>query len=145
MINNVWKLHELSSIIVSNRDFQLVSLVWRTVCEILKIDVKLSTAFHFETNYQSEIANQKMKRYLRSYCNYQQDDWLEWLFLTEFVSNAVISTSTELFAFMTNYEFESRMSFDLLDFKTDVINWLSDRKRVLTQKVVTIIEKMKDI
>jgi hypothetical protein len=145
LINNVWKLHELSSIIVSNRDFQLVSLVWRTVCEILKIDVKLSTAFHFETNYQSEIANQKMKRYLRSYCNYQQDDWLEWLFLTEFVSNAVISTSTELFAFMTNYEFESRMSFDLLDFKTDVINWLSDRKRVLTQKVVTIIEKMKDI
>jgi hypothetical protein len=71
LINHVWKLHELSSIIVSNRDSQFVSLVWKSVCKALKIDVKLSTAFHFETNEQSEIANQKMKRYLRSYCNYQ--------------------------------------------------------------------------
>ncbi len=40
----------------------------------VEIDVKLSIAFHSETNDQSEIANQEMKRYLRSYCNYQQDD-----------------------------------------------------------------------
>jgi hypothetical protein len=95
LINHVWKLHELSSIIVSDRDPQFVSLVWKSVCKALKIDVKLSTAFHFETNEQSEIANQKMKRYLRSYCNYQQDDWFEWLFMTEFASNAATSTFIE--------------------------------------------------
>jgi hypothetical protein len=75
LINHVWKLHELSSSIISDRDSQFVSLVWKTVCQILKINVKLSTAFHSETNDQSEIANQEMKRYLRSYCNYQQNDW----------------------------------------------------------------------
>jgi hypothetical protein len=68
---HVWKLHELSSIIVFDRDSQFVSLVWKTVCKILKIDVELSIAFHSETDDQSEIANQEMKRYLRSYCNYQ--------------------------------------------------------------------------
>jgi urease alpha subunit len=77
LINQIWKLHELSSIIVSNRDSQFVSLVWKTICRVLKINAKLSTAFHSETNDQSEIANQKMKRYLRNYCNYQQDDWSE--------------------------------------------------------------------
>jgi hypothetical protein len=75
LINQVWKLHELSSIIVSDRDSQFVSFVWKTICRVLKINVKLSTAFHLETNDQSKIVNQKMKRYLRNYCNYQQNDW----------------------------------------------------------------------
>jgi hypothetical protein len=75
LINHVWKLHELSSTIMSNRESQFISLVWKNVCETLKINVKLSTTFHSKTDDQSEIANQKMKRYLRNYCTYQQDDW----------------------------------------------------------------------
>jgi hypothetical protein len=70
LINHVWKLHEFSNIIVSNRESQFVSLVWEIVCRILQINTKLSIAFHFETNDQSEIVDQKMKRYLRRYCNY---------------------------------------------------------------------------
>jgi hypothetical protein len=110
---------------------------------MLKIDVKLSTAFHSETNDQSEIVNQKMKRYLRNYCNYQQNDWSEWLSMIEFVSNAVTSTFTELSIFMTNYEFESRMNFDSLNTETN--DRLSNRKRILTQRTVIIAEKMKDV
>jgi hypothetical protein len=70
LINHVWKLHELSSTIMSNRESQFISFVWKIVCKTLKIDVKLFTAFHSKTDDQSEIANQEMKRYLRSYCNY---------------------------------------------------------------------------
>jgi hypothetical protein len=139
LINHVWKLHELSNTIISNRDFQFVSLVWKTVCEALKIDVKLSTAFHFETDDQSEIVNQEMKRYLRSYCNYQQNDWSEWLFMTEFAFNAAIFVFTELFAFMINYEFESRMSFDLVSTEESI------KERIFNKKTFDIIEKMKNI
>jgi hypothetical protein len=141
LINNVWKLHELSSTIVSNRDSQFVSLVWKTVCKALKINVKLSTAFHFETNDQSEIVNQEMKRYLRSYCNYQQNDWFDWLLMIEFAFNVVISVSTELFAFMINYEFESRMFFD----SSTKDDYKSTRKRILTRRASNIINKMTEI
>jgi hypothetical protein len=41
---------------------------------MLKIKTKLFTTFHSETDEQSEIFNQKMKRYLRIYINHQQDD-----------------------------------------------------------------------
>jgi hypothetical protein len=41
---------------------------------MLKIKAKLFIAFHSKTNEQSEIFNQKMKRYLRAYVNHQQDD-----------------------------------------------------------------------
>ncbi len=143
LINHVWKLHELLNTIISNRESQFIILVWKTVCETLKINVKLSTTFHSKTDDQSEIANQKMKRYLRNYFNYQQDDWSKWLFMTKFVSNAITSTFTELFAFMTNYEFESRMSFD--SSKSETSNRLSIKERVLTQKMIIIIEKMKNI
>ncbi len=145
LIDNVWKLHELFSIIVSNWDSQFVSLIWRTICEILKIDVKLSIAFHFEKDEQSEIANQKMKRYLRSYCNYQQNDWFEWLFMIEFASNVATSTFIELFVFMTNYDFESRMSFDSSDSNDVSRERLSAKERVLMQKAVIVAKKMKDI
>jgi hypothetical protein len=146
LINHVWKLHELSNTIVSSRESQFISLVWKTICQMLKINIKLSTAFHFETNDQSEIANQKMKRYLRSYCNYQQDDWSKWLFMTEFVSNVATSAFTELSAFMTNYDFESKMSFDSSNSNDDVSRErLSARERVLMQKAAIIEEKMRDI
>jgi hypothetical protein len=144
LINHVWKLHELSNTIMSNRESQFISLVWKTICQMLKVNIKLSIAFHSETNDQSEIANQEMKRYLRSYCNYQQDDWSDWLSMTEFAFNAITSTFTELFAFMTNYEFEFRMSFDSSD-ANDSQKRLTVRKRVLTQKAAIIAKKMRNI
>jgi hypothetical protein len=143
LINHVWKLHELSNIIMSDRESQFISLVWKIVCQILKINVKLSIAFHSKTDDQSEIVNQKMKRYLRTYCNYQQDDWFEWLFMTEFTSNVATSTFIELFVFTTNYEFESRMSFDSSNVETN--DRLSAKERILTQKAAIMIEKMKNI
>ncbi len=139
LINHVWKLHELSNIIIFDRRSQFISLVWKTVCQILKINVKVSIAFHSKTDDQNEIVNQEMKRYLRNYCNYQQDDWSEWLFMIEFASNAATSIFIELFVFMTNYEFESRMNFD----------WISNeefvRERIQDQKTSDIIDKMKNI
>ncbi len=141
LINYVWKLHELSSIIISNRESQFTFSIWKIVCQILKINVKLFTVFHSKIDDQSEIANQEMKRYLRSYCNYQQNDWSEWLFMIEFVSNVATFVSTELLTFMTNYEFESRMSFDsLIENDQELI-----KKRIQDKKAFDIIEKMKSI
>jgi hypothetical protein len=143
LINHAWKLHELSNIIMFHRESQFIPLVWKIVCQILKINVKLSIAFHSKIDDQSEIVNQKMKRYLRTYCNYQQNDQFEWLFMIEFASNVATSTFIELFIFMTNYEFESRMSFDSSNVETN--DRLSARKRILTQKTTIMIEKMKNI
>jgi hypothetical protein len=71
LLTNVWKMHEFSIIIISDRESQFVTLTWKSLCQFLKIKAKLFTVFHLETNDQSEIANQEMKRYLRSYCDYQ--------------------------------------------------------------------------
>lgn len=113
LIANVWKLHELSNTIIFDRGPQFVSLIWETLCKILQIKAKLSTAFHLESDDQSENTNQELKRYLRTYVNYQQNNWAEWLSITEFAFNACAFIFIDIFSFLANYGFESRMSFDL--------------------------------
>jgi hypothetical protein len=80
-----------------------------------------------------------MKRYLRNYCNYQQNDWSKWLSMIEFVSNVITSAFTELFIFLINYEFESKMSFDSIDIENTI------KKRILIKKTFDITKKMKNI
>jgi hypothetical protein len=46
LINHVWKLHDLSEFIMSNKKSQFISLVWKSFCKALRITIKLSIAFH---------------------------------------------------------------------------------------------------
>jgi hypothetical protein len=116
-IQYVWKLHELSTTMIFNKDSQFISLIWNMMCKMLKIKIKLFIAFHSQTNEQNEIFNQKIKRYLRVYVNHQQNDWVDWLSMIEYVSNAFISITTQVSSFLVNYDFELRMSFDLVRFE----------------------------
>ena len=47
----------------------------------------MSTAYHKQTNGQSERVVQCMKDYLRMYINYRQDDWFDYLAMAEFAYN----------------------------------------------------------
>ncbi len=59
--------------------------------------------------------------------------------------NAATSIFIELFVFMTNYKYESRMSFDSSNLSNVSPERLSIKERVLTQKIVNIVSKMKNI
>jgi hypothetical protein len=41
---------------------------------MLGIKVKLSTAYHLQTDEQTEVANAEMERYLRSYIDFNQEN-----------------------------------------------------------------------
>jgi hypothetical protein len=137
-IQHVWKLHELFITMISNKDSQFISLIWDTICRILRIKAKLFIAFHSDTNEQSEIFNSKTKQYLRAYVNHQQNDWANWLSMIEYVSNAFISKITQMSSFLANYEFESRMSFDHVEVDENTtkerVNRFRRREIVFTMK-----------
>jgi len=82
--------------------------------------------------------NQNVKRYLRSYCLYMQDDWFVWLFMTEFVDNNAISSSIEQSAFFLNKSFHSRMSFDLNSTEYEIT-----QARIEASKAKNIFKHMK--
>ena len=73
--------------IVSDRGTQFTSHYWSALCYHMKVKRKLSTAFHPQTDGQTERQNQGIEGYLRIYCNQHQDDWAELLHFAEFAYN----------------------------------------------------------
>jgi transposase InsO family protein len=76
-LNNVWKYHGLPEDVVSDRDTTFTSQYFTDLYDYLGIKRSMSTACHPETDRQTERINQVIEAYLRSYCNYEQNDWKE--------------------------------------------------------------------
>ncbi|KAM4062448.1 integrase core domain-containing protein [Hirsutella rhossiliensis] len=110
-VRDVWKLHGLPDSIVSDRGPLFVSEFWKAVCHRLRINISLSTAYHPETDGQTENANSFLEQYLRQYVSFAQDDWDEWLPLAEFAARNVVSDSTGMSPFFANTGYHPRMSF----------------------------------
>ncbi|QRV83709.1 Retrotransposable element Tf2 protein [Ceratobasidium sp. AG-Ba] len=63
----------------------------------------ISTAYHPETDGISERTNQWVEGFLRTFCNYRQDDWTKWLPIAEFCHNNHVNSATGQTAFETVY------------------------------------------
>src|SRR5437667_1473928 len=111
-IRNVFKLHGLPDTIISDRGGQFIATFWKTLCTRLGIEARLSTAFHPETDGQTENANAIMEQYLRMYCSYLQDDWEKWLSLAEFTANNTTNESTGVTPFYATYGQNPRIGFE---------------------------------
>ncbi len=120
MLWNVYRLHDLSSFIVSNRDSQFISTMWQSLCKWLRITANLSTVYYSEINDQSKQANQDVECELRIYCNYMQNDWAKWLFMMKFSENFNIFSIISMTSFYFNKSFHLQISFnsDTTDYKT---------------------------
>lgn len=105
---HIFRLHGLPRSIVSDRGTSFVNAFWKQVCRRLNIKPKLSTAWHPQTDGQTEIANQALKTYLRKYINYTQDNWAEWLYLAEFQANDTVNSSTGLTPFFADLGYHPR-------------------------------------
>ncbi|MBW0581343.1 hypothetical protein O181_121058 [Austropuccinia psidii MF-1] len=102
-IKNIFSKHGLPSSIVSDRGSIFVSSFWTNLCQQLKISRDLSTAYHPETDGQTERVNQILEQYLWMYVSYHQYDWNTWLTLAEFSYNNSDHSSTKQSPFFTFY------------------------------------------
>jgi transposase InsO family protein len=109
---NVWKLHGLPDDLTSDRGTQFTSEFWQLICKRLRVKPNLSTAYHPETDGQTERVNAIMEHYLRAYVNYLQDDWAQWLPGAEFAANNTNSSSILASPFLANYGQHPRVGFE---------------------------------
>ncbi|QRV77894.1 Retrotransposable element Tf2 protein [Ceratobasidium sp. AG-Ba] len=102
-IREVWKLHGTPKTTVSDRGPTFNSQFLRALYKGLKIEPRFSTAYHPETDGISERTNQWVEGFLRTFCNYRQDDWTKWLPIAEFCHNNHVNSATGQTAFETVY------------------------------------------
>jgi len=74
---------------------QFVSQFMRKLYRLLGIKVTASTAYHPQTNGQTECVNQELEQYLCVFMNERQDNWDEWLPMAKFAYNNHIHSSTQ--------------------------------------------------
>lgn len=71
--------------------------------KLLGITGNPSTAYHPQTDGQTERVNQELEQYLRIYVNHHQNDWSEWLAIAEFQYNDQTHSTTGHTPFFLNY------------------------------------------
>lgn len=117
-IRNVARLHGLPKTIISDRGSTFTSRFWKSLCACWGTKLNFSTAFHPQTDGQTEKANSVMEQYLRAFVNYLQDDWDEWLPLAEFAANNQASETTGVSPFFANYGYDPRWTDELANYTT---------------------------
>lgn len=105
-LDNVIRLHGVPRGIVTDRAPTFLSHFWQRLCERLQLHHSPSTAFHPQTDGQTERMNTVLESYLRAHVNYMQDDWVSWLPVAEFAYNNSCHATTKTSPFRANYGYD---------------------------------------
>ncbi|TLD05659.1 reverse transcriptase domain protein [Venturia nashicola] len=107
-LKNVVANHGLPESLISDRDKLFTSNFWTALMQHLSIKHKMSTAYHPQTDGQTERLNQILEQYLRLYVNARQDNWVQLLPLAQIAYNHAPTSTTGTSPFYANFGFEPK-------------------------------------
>jgi transposase InsO family protein len=122
----VWKHHGLLDSLVSDRGPQFASQLMVDLLKLLKIEKKMSTAYHPQTDGQTERVNHELSQYLHLFTAEKQDKWVEWLAFAQFNFNNTRSSATGFTPFQLTKTFTPRLGFEPLCVKAPAAKELAD-------------------
>ena len=112
IINIVVRYYGLSDSIHTDRRSFFTSKFWLSLCYFLGIKQRLFTAFHPQTDGQTERQNNMMEAYLQAFVNFEQNNWAQLLPMAEFAYNNATHTSTGHTLFELNYRYHLYISYE---------------------------------
>ena len=103
---NVFPRFGLHSKMISDRGPQFASAFARELARLLQYDVALSTAYHPQTDGETEQVNQELETYLRLFASNKPEEWSKLLPMAEFAHNSATHSVTQRtpFSLMMGYE-----------------------------------------
>ena len=102
-LDNIFRIHGLPKVIVSDRDSKFTSHFWTSLHKLLQTKLAMSSAYHPQTDGQTERTNRTLEQMLRTFINYKQDNWKELLPYVEFAYNDSVQASTKRTPFEVVY------------------------------------------
>jgi hypothetical protein len=134
--DNVVRLHGIPRVLVSDRDPRFTSRFWRALASILRTKLAMSTAYHPQSDGQTERTNRTLEQVLRAYVSHDQRDWDLLLSSAEFAYNNSTHASTKASPFYLNYGHHPTDSFSPTD--TDNASAGSLVQRLKTAHKITV-------
>jgi len=145
-LHQVWKLHGLPKCIVSDCRPQFVARSTRKLYRLLEIKLVSFTAWHPQTNGQTERVNQELDQYLWLFVNEQQDNWYDLLPMAEFQHNNHVYSTTQQPLFLLDTRCIPCMGFEPQQNHSDLemVNEFTERMRMAIKEAKSAIYKVQD-
>ena len=134
-LETAWQYEALPLQVISDRGPQFAATFTKGLNQLLQIKGSLTTAYHPQSNRQTEWVNQEMKIYLWIFINHYQNDWTQWLPLTTFLWNTWINPTTHRSPFEAAHGRHPRIGLEPTCQPSD------DQ----LQKANDMVEKMKEV
>jgi len=133
--------------IVSDRGSVFTSAFWEQVCSAWGAKRRLSTAFHPQTDGQTERQNQTLKQYLRAFANDEQNNWASLLHLAEFAYNRSKHASLNCSPFFALYGADPRLEYHAqkegeLSTPTERVKRIAEVREGLEKRWTDTVRKM---
>ena len=98
----VIRYHGVPLSIVSDRDPRFTSNFWKALWALLGTKLKMSTAYHPQSDGQTEVTNKTIENMLRHFVNTKLDNWDENLVSVEIAINNAVQSSSGFSPFQLN-------------------------------------------
>jgi len=104
-LRTIFRYHGMPNKFTHDRDTRFTSHFWQEFFSLSGVSQAASSAYHPQTDGQSERVNRVVEDYLRHYTDSQQSDWADHLIFAEFAINNSKHESTGFTPFFMNYGF----------------------------------------
>lgn len=134
-MEHVYKLHGMPQAIISDRDKIFTSHLWQELFKLSGTELRMSSAYHPQSDGKTERVNQSVEAYLRCFIQNCPTKWSDWLALAEFWYNTNFHSALNKSPFEVLYGHSPKHfvieGTDVCAIP-DLATWLRDRQDMIT-------------